>query len=235
MFEITFQGEATHRKERTKAPSKAMGTPVPLECDLDRCSLESTRKHLDSLESSDSPPPARDGVTQNGAEGNPEKEGDSHRLPPPRALCPSMRRGSVLGVSQCKAFPMVPIIHLLPSHPPRKELAAAPMAQRVAICQKGCMYRAPIAPASAGAYLGSSSQTWGPKQTDVLWVLRNSFLPSGLPRGAILPPSVLFRAGDPLHELPAPSPFPSRCQRSTPPFHPAHCHVPPKIWSTWIA
>lgn len=140
MFESTFQREATHRKERTKPPRKAMGTPVPLECDLERCSLESTRNHLDSVESSDSPP-ARDGVTQNGAEGNAGKEGDSHRLPPPRALCPSMRRGSAVGVSQWQAFPMVPIINLLASRPPRKELAAAPMAQRDAICQKGCTRR----------------------------------------------------------------------------------------------
>lgn len=87
MFERTFQREATRGKERTKAPYKAMGTPVPLECDLERCSLESTRNHLDSVESSDSPP-ARDGVTQNGAEGNPVKEGDSHPSPTSQSPVP---------------------------------------------------------------------------------------------------------------------------------------------------
>lgn len=52
-----------------------------------------------------------------------------------------MRRGSGVGVSQWQAFPMVHIINLLPSHPPRKELAAAPTAQRDAICRKGCTRR----------------------------------------------------------------------------------------------
>lgn len=97
MSESTFQREATHRKERTKPPRRAMSTPVPLECDLERCPSESTRNHLDSVESSASPP-ARAEVTQNGAEGSPGKEGGSHRLPPPRA-CAHHEKRLWVGVS----------------------------------------------------------------------------------------------------------------------------------------
>lgn len=58
VFESPFQREAaqshpegvgkgTERRDRHTPPLKAMGAAVPLRWDLERCALESTRKHLD--------------------------------------------------------------------------------------------------------------------------------------------------------------------------------------------
>ena len=90
MFESPLQRKTAHsqlgavgnRTERGEGSEllKAMGAPVPPDWDLERCSLETTRKHLDSLESSDSPP-ASAGDTQNGVERNPVEEGDSYIAP----------------------------------------------------------------------------------------------------------------------------------------------------------
>lgn len=44
-----------NREEKSQPPLKAMGAPVPPEWDLEKCSSESTRKHLDSLNFSNSP------------------------------------------------------------------------------------------------------------------------------------------------------------------------------------
>lgn len=110
-------------------------------------------------------------------------------------------------VSQGQAFPMVHIINLLPSGPPRREPAAAPTAQRVPSAGKAVPGSS--CPCMCWGLPGEQQPDLGQKQTaDVLWGPRNHSLASGLPRGAILPPSLLFRAGDQLHELPAPSSSP---------------------------
>lgn len=110
-FEIPFQREAapsqlegegkgTEKEERDVSPHSQLWVHLLL-CSgtwRDRCSLESTRKHLDSLASSDAPP-ARAGGTQNRSERNLVEE-VTHTSPTSKNPMPcNKNRGSRIWVS----------------------------------------------------------------------------------------------------------------------------------------